>query len=101
MFYGNAANKKCAIDGKKVSRKRLQSDRKIGIYKLNSIYLQKSKNMETALFYSETPVIKGKDAKRLLNAMENVKPLPKEQVEEMQRDYQNYLSRRVGKKHIL
>jgi hypothetical protein len=33
--------------------------------------------METASFYTETPVLKGKDAKRFVNKMANVKQLPR------------------------
>ncbi len=54
--------------------------------------------MITTDFYSETPVLKGKDAERLLKAMENVTPLPKKQVEEMRRNYQEFLYRRAAKR---
>lgn len=53
--------------------------------------------MVTTNFYSETPVLEGKDAKRLLKAMENVQPLKKEVVDEIYSCYQNFLSRRVKK----
>ena len=54
--------------------------------------------MITTDFYSETPVLKGKDAERLLKAMGNVTPLPKKQVEEMRRNYQEFLYRRAAKR---
>ncbi|MBO4601629.1 MAG: hypothetical protein J5651_00520 [Salinivirgaceae bacterium] len=54
--------------------------------------------MITADFFSDTPAISGKDAERFLKAMEAPKPLPKEQLAEMRRAYQNFLSRRVVKK---
>ena len=55
--------------------------------------------METAMFFSETPVLKGADAKRLLKAMENVKPLSKERVAEIYADAAKFESRRIRKQN--
>jgi hypothetical protein len=39
-----------------------------------------------------TPVIRGKDAKRFREAMENIKLLPKEELEEMEKAYEWFKS---------
>jgi catalase len=36
----------------------------------------------------DTPVLSGKDAERFLKLIENPKPVPKELVEQMKRDYE-------------
>jgi hypothetical protein len=36
----------------------------------------------------ETPVLKGKDAKRFREAMENVKPVSKERLDEINKSYE-------------
>jgi hypothetical protein len=41
----------------------------------------------------DTPIIWGKDAKRLTEAMENVQPLTKEEREKMEKAYELFKSR--------
>jgi hypothetical protein len=36
----------------------------------------------------DTPILKGKDAKRFREAMGNVQPMPKERLEEIQKSYE-------------
>ncbi|MDR1723542.1 MAG: hypothetical protein LBR84_06370 [Tannerella sp.] len=38
----------------------------------------------------ETPVVYGKDAIRILKEIENPEPLPRERVEEIRRDYEQF-----------
>jgi hypothetical protein len=37
---------------------------------------------------ADTPILRGKDAKRFREAMENVRPLPKEEREEQRKAYE-------------
>jgi hypothetical protein len=41
---------------------------------------------------ADTPVLKGKDAVRFMEAMENIKPISKERKEEMKRDYEWFMA---------
>lgn len=56
--------------------------------------------METAMFDSETPVISGNDAKKLLNEMENPKPLSQDFIDEMKSAYDEFLKRRLKKEKV-
>ena len=53
--------------------------------------------MLTTNFFSETPLLKGKDAERFVKNMVNVKPLSQKQIAEIYADAEKFESRRSQK----
>lgn len=66
---------------------------------VNDVYLHKRESiMITTDFYSETPVLKGKDAERFVENMVNAKPLSKKRIAEIFADAEKFESRQFKKR---